>query len=337
MWYLLRVRKLLFLLRIEEAVALAFLVPTTYLTLTANAYVLRHGLALAQYPAAVTRLSAAAGFLVVLFGLHRRWPQSAWVRGIREGLPFLVCLLIYTNLHDTIGFVNPHDIHGTLIAFDEWLLGGQPALWAEPWISRGLTEVMNVLYWNFVWIAGSNSLLLLLAGRLREFRSVTFGIVTCFYLGYVLYILFPAAPPRLVLASQFKTHLFGYTMGLTSLSDGAFGLLPVDSRGAFPSLHAAVSLMALIYAWRHLRGWFWVLLPATLGLWASTLYLRHHYVVDLLAGFLLAPLALWLAPRLDRFWAERQRSLGYRPALGASAEAPTAWSPGPSDLIVEHH
>lgn len=37
------------------------------------------------------------------------------------------------------------------------------------------------------------------------------------------------------------------------------------------------------------------------GLWASTTYLRHHYAVDLIAGWLLAPLAIWLGPRLDEW------------------------------------
>jgi membrane-associated phospholipid phosphatase len=63
---------------------------------------------------------------------------------------------------------------------------------------------------------------------------------------------------------------------------------------------------------------FWIALPLAVGLWVSTIYLRHHYVVDLLAGFALAPVALWAAPRLDRWWAARQRALGFAPARGAA-------------------
>jgi len=142
-------------------------------------------------------------------------------------------------------------------------------------------------------------------------------VIVCFYLGYFLYVVFPAAPPRLVLVAQFTQNLYGYPHFFSRLQNEALSLLPIDSRAAFPSLHAAVSLLALVYAWRFVRPWFWALVPFALGLWISTVYLRHHYVIDLVAGWALAPVAAWLAPRLDAWWAARQRALGYAPARGA--------------------
>jgi membrane-associated phospholipid phosphatase len=239
------------------------------------------------------------------------------VQGLREVVPFLTCILIYTNLHDTIGFVNPHDIHGLLAEMDRQLFGVIPCVWAQQFITPGRTEVMSFLYLNFFWIAPSTPLLLLLRRRLPEFRTVIMGVLVCFYFGYFLYVLLPAAPPRLVLPYEFKRNLQGYPSLMSNLSAQAFSLLPVDSRAAFPSLHAAVSLVALIHSWRYLRPWFWVLLPFSVGLWASTIYLRHHFAVDLIAGWALAPVAVWVAPRLDAWWASRQAALGYAPARGA--------------------
>ena len=83
--------------------------------------------------------------------------------------------------------------------------------------------------------------------------------------------------------------------------------MPTDSRAAFPSLHAAVSLLSLGLAWRFTRPLFFILLPVALGLWVSTIYLRHHFVVDLIAGFALAPAAYALAPKLDAWWTLRRR------------------------------
>ena len=294
-------------LRVEEAIALGFLLPTTYLTLVANLYAWHAGGLGDRQPGGVLRLFVAVVFLAGLAGARRLWPGSAWTRGLRETVPFLACVLIYTNLHDTIGFVNTHDVHLTLAALDRHLFGVVPCVWAERFITPQRTELMSFFYVSFFWVAPSTSLLLLLQGRWREFRAATLGVLVCFYLGYLLYLMFPAAPPRLVLVYEFKKTLYGYPQLFSNLSARTFELLPVDSRAAFPSLHAAVSLVALIYAWRYLRLWFWLLLPITTGLWLSTIYLRHHYFVDVLAGWALAPLAAALAPRIEAWWLRLRR------------------------------
>jgi membrane-associated phospholipid phosphatase len=311
------VGRLLFRLRPEEAAALAFVLPTTWLTAAAYVYAREAGVLGPRYPGGLARLAVVAVLLGGLGLALRRWPASPLVGGLRETVPLLACFLIYTNLHDTIGFVNPHDVHHWLAALDGTIFGVQPCVWAERFITPARTEAMQFLYLNFFWIAPSTSLLLLLRRRWPEFRAATFAVVACFFMGYALYVAFPAAPPRLVLVYEFTKNLRGYPVGFSNLSAQAFALLPVDSRAAFPSLHTAASLVALACAWRYARWWFWTLLPFVLGLWASTIYLRHHYFVDLVAGWLLAPAALWLAPRVDAWWARRQRALGYEPARGA--------------------
>ncbi len=313
-----RLARLVFRLRPEEAAALAFLLPTTWLTLAAFFYAREAGVLGPRYPGGVARLAVVVVLLAGLALLLRRFPGSGLVRGLRETVPLLACFLIYTNLHDTIGFVNPHDVHHWLVALDAQIFGLQPCVWAERFITPGLTELMQFLYLNFFWIAPSTSVALLLQRRYPEFRATTTGVIACFFIGYALYVAFPAAPPRLVLVAEFTKNLRGYPVGFSSLSAGAFALLPTDSRAAFPSLHTAASTVALVYAWRYLRTWFWVLLPFVVGLWASTIYLRHHYFVDLVAGWALAPLAVWVAPRIDAWWARRQEALGYEPARGCS-------------------
>jgi membrane-associated phospholipid phosphatase len=309
----------LFGLRPEEVIALAFLLPTTWLTVVANVYARREGVLGARHPGGLARLALVVALLAIMAVLWRRWPRSPIVQTLREVLPFLACILIYTNLHDTIGFVNRHDVHRYLDALDRELFGVQPAVWAERFITPGRTEVMQFLYMNFFWIAPSTALLLLARRRWTEFRATTFAVLVCFYLGYLLYVLFPAAPPRLVLVYDFTRNLSGNQALFSSLSARAFELLPVDSRAAFPSLHAAVSLVALVCAWRYVRAWSYVLLPFVAGLCVSTIYLRHHYTVDLLAGWALAPVAMALAPRLDGWWARRQAALGVPTARGAQS------------------
>jgi len=218
-------------------------------------------------------------------------------------LPFLLCIAVYTNLHDTVRFVNPHDIHQYLVAIEGWLFGGQPVVWAEQYITRTRTEIMSAFYGTFYMIAPSTVIVLWATGKRARARDALLGVIVCFYTGYLLYLVFPAAPPRLYMESlgMFKVNLRGGP--ILNLQDALIRLMPHDaSRAAFPSLHAGVSVVSLYYAWHHCRWYFPILLFVVTGLLVSTVYLRHHYVVDLIAGAALLPWVLWASPRFDAWW-----------------------------------
>ncbi|MBP6702800.1 MAG: inositol phosphorylceramide synthase [Vicinamibacteria bacterium] len=303
-------RRAFFAMRPEEAIAVLFLLPTTWLTVVAHYFAPESGVVGPRFAGGVIRIGVAFVCAATLYLSARRKPAHGTpLFVLREMLPFLLCILIYTNLHDTIGFVNPNDIHQYLIDLDIWLFGVEPCLWAEQFYTRARTEIFQLFYMSFSILAPAVPLVLLAQKRFADFRRAALSIILCFYVGYVLYLLFPAAPPRIVLASEFKKNLGGDPLFASMAANSALSLLPTDSRAAFPSLHAAVSLLSLGLAWRFTRGLFAALLPLVLGLWVSTIYLRHHYVVDLFAGFLLAPLAYGLAPRLDAWW-QRQRERG---------------------------
>jgi membrane-associated phospholipid phosphatase len=290
-------------MRPEEAIAALFLLPTTWLTGVAHYFAPFSWAIGPRFAGGVLRIGVAILCGVILYLVARRSPApGSPLFMAREMLPFLLCVLIYTNLHDTIGFVNSNDIHRTLLALDIRIFGFEPCLWAEQFYTRERTEFFQLMYVSFVAVAPAVPFVLLAQGRLADFRRASLTIILCFYLGYVLYLIFPAAPPRIALAAEFRKNLGGDPFVVSAAMNGALALLPTDSRAAFPSLHAAVSFLALILAWRFTRVVFVFLVPVVLGLWVSTIYLRHHFVVDLFAGFLLAPLAYWLAPRLDLWW-----------------------------------
>ena len=295
-------------MRPEEAISVLFLLPTTWLTGVAHYFAPASGAIGPRFAGGVLRIGVAIFCAVVLFVAVRRRPSpGSGLFMLREMLPFLLCILIYTNLHDTIGFVNPNDIHESLLALDIWLFGVEPTLWAEQFYTRARTEIFQLLYMSFALVAPAVPVWLLARRRYADFRQASLSIIVCFYLGYALYLVFPAAPPRIVLASQFTRNLGGDPFFATQIAGQALSLLPTDSRAAFPSLHAAVSLLSLILAWRFTPGLLFLLAPLVLGLWTSTIYLRHHFVVDLFAGFALAPLACVLAPRLDAWWASHRK------------------------------
>jgi membrane-associated phospholipid phosphatase len=70
--------------------------------------------------------------------------------------------------------------------------------------------------------------------------------------------------------------------------------------GAFPSAHCAASTVLLVTAFRHDRKAGRALAPVVVLIYASTVYGRFHYVVDVVAGILLALGALAVAPGMMR-------------------------------------
>ncbi|UCE64902.1 MAG: inositol phosphorylceramide synthase [Candidatus Zixiibacteriota bacterium] len=291
----------IFRLRIEEFIALVFFFPMLYFTAKAYMYFKSQGDVPNVFVGDVQRVFGIIIAVIITLLITRYRPGWTF---LRDSLPFAFCIAIYTNLHDTIHFANPNDIHHYLIAIDQWMFGAQPAVWAERFIHPVLTEIFSFCYMIFFAFGPAVALTLYLQKRKTEFRAVMVSVVLCFYAGYLLYVLFPAVPPRITLQ-----HLFTIKFNGTPLADTAIAMinvLPRESRAAFPSLHAAVTLLSLVLAYKYVRWLFWILLPFCTGLLLSTVYLRHHYVIDLIAGFILSILALIYGPRVDAWWNSRR-------------------------------
>ena len=302
-------------LRPEEGLLVFAFIASAILTVYANVDLYHRDINSRRIRGGLLRLGLVLGMAgaVPLMERLRRWRNGspalhATAEFLRTFLPFIMCIAVYTNLHDTVRYVNSHDIHPYLAAAEEWLFGGQPVLWAEAYITPARTEFFNAFYANFYLVAPSVVLILWFAGRRDEARKVLLGVIVCFYTGYLLYVIFLAAPPRLYFASLglFKVTLRGGP--ITSFQEYLIGMMPNHAeRAAFPSLHSAISCLSLYYAWKYCRWYFPILLVFVIGLLTSTIYLRHHWVVDLIAGACLVPWTLWFAPRYERWWNSRIR------------------------------
>jgi len=288
-------------LRIEEFIAYLFFVPCLAITLRANFYFWLEGYGMGRkIEGGILRIGIVALILPVIPHLARRSDRSRLYSILRNSLPFVICLAIYTNLHDTIHFVNPHDVQDWFLKADIGLFGVEPTLWAQQFYRPWLTELFSFCYASYLPLTVLIPIVLYWQKKDPDARTTLLGIVLCFYCGYVFYVLFPTVPPRLWIADRF-THtleggfLLGAQRAMVSISESS-------SRAAFPSLHAAITLLTLIYSYRFVRPLFWFLLPLGVGLVLATIYLRHHYFVDLLAGWPLAVVAYRYSPQWERRW-----------------------------------
>jgi membrane-associated phospholipid phosphatase len=215
-------------------------------------------------------------------------------------MPFLFCIAIYTNMHDTIGFINPHNIDKELISIDQYLFGVQPSVWMQKFYNPILTDILSLSYMNYFLLVVTVVIYLLIKGKEKEMRITLLGTILTFYFGYFLYILFPASSPSITLAHMFTRDLSGGW--LTHVQKQMLELDPTAARAAFPSLHNAVTLITLMYAYKNSKILFWILLLPGIVLVFSTVYLRHHYVIDLFAGYILAIAVYYATPKIDIWW-----------------------------------
>lgn len=300
----------LFKLRLEEFIAILFFLPMVFLTSKAYFFFLEQGKVPKRISGDLQRIWITIVVFIIFIILLR--VKKNW-RFIRDWLPFGFCIAIYTNLHDTVHFANPADVQHWLIQIDQWMFGVQPCVWAERFIHPTLTDIFIAAYANYFVLNICVAVVLYFQKRYQEFRYTLVTTIICYYIGYFLFIIFPAAPPRIVLKPYFTVSLHGHILEPIK---HAIEVSAQDSRGAFPSLHCAVSFVSMFFGWRYLRWMFWVMVPMVIMLVVSTIYLRHHYVIDLIAGLGLAFFAFWIGPKVEDWWNQLKNKYGQNAIIG---------------------
>lgn len=233
-----------------------------------------------------------------------------WIKALldflRETLPFLFCISIYTNMHDMVHLVNPNDVDASLIAWDQYLLGFQPAIYLESFITPELTDFMYFSYSSFLIYIIMFTMYLYVRKNNTAFRETLVSVVLTFYIGYIGYVIFPAVGPKFNMSHLFETSLSGsfITDRLSFMMN--YEISEYTRRDCFPSLHNGVIFLILLFAFKHQKRYAFLFLPFAIALFISTLYLRYHYFVDMIAGFLLAIIVFYLGPILNNWWEKKR-------------------------------
>jgi membrane-associated phospholipid phosphatase len=258
-----------------------------------------HTLAFGVYLAAMTAglllhaswLYAAlfAGLLTLLGVLTARARPGADAAGTIAADAFypLALNVVFPAMGVAIPAIRHIRFDSILYGLDARFLGGDWSARLAPLAQPALTELMSACYLLFIPLLYGNLLRYFVWQRERR-ESFLAGLFTIYGCGFLGYLLVPAAGPYLAFASRFTPLQAGPLWHLNQ-SMVAFGSNGVD---VFPSLHAAVSVYLLGFAYRRQRAEFWALLLPVIGICVSTIYLRYHYLVDVLCGVLLAGIGL---------------------------------------------
>ena len=225
-----------------------------------------------------------------------------FLKVVRNWAPIVFFLFAYENLGDLVRFINPHDADPVLKRIDEMLfLGVNPTLWLEGHIHPVFSEIMHICYVNYYPFLPVIGLVLYLGGDYHRYRNAMTSVVLGFYLGYIGYMLVPTVGPRFYMADQFTVSVDGISAYSATMTD-FMNRMESTRRDCFPSLHTAITVIVTTYAWKYRRWLFWLMLPFCLGIIMATMYLRYHYVIDVIAGLALAAFCVRAGPLLNDWW-----------------------------------
>jgi membrane-associated phospholipid phosphatase len=254
----------------------------------------------------------AAAVVACVLALASRATDSKLLEYVHDWAAFAMVVFTYKQIYFMIGPIHDgRDYDNLLMAIDHTLFRANPTQWLARFSNPILTEILQTAYSLFYVFFIAVGLELYLERDRLQFRRFRFTVVYGFLLSYVGYFFLPAAGPRFTLHdfSKIETELPGllFTPSLRwfvnyweSIPSGVSNVVALASaqRDVFPSGHTMMTLVAVILAYRFRLK----VRPYVLGmgmlLIIATVYLRYHYVIDVVAGALLAILCLLTADRI---------------------------------------
>jgi membrane-associated phospholipid phosphatase len=270
-----------------------------------------------HWPLLVTIDLIVIAAIVGLAWMAERHPNRFW-KHVHRWYCYPIVLLVFKQLYFMVRPIHPVDYDHVFIAIDRWMFGVDPTVWMHQFAHPVLTEVLQTSYFSYY-------LLFIIVGvqiyrryPVREFDHAAFLIVYGFYLSYLGYFLMPAIGPRFTLHDfhALNTELPGllntewmrdFINAGESLPKGHPDPAAVVQRDVFPSGHTQMTLLCVLLAFRYQLSMKWVVAVLATLLVIATVYLRYHYVIDLIGGVLFFAITVWTGDVFQRYW-ERSKA-----------------------------
>jgi len=227
-------------------------------------------------------------FLIWLVNLRQKIKKESTYFWLYFCYPIIYLFVIFQSLTWLLPAFN----HGALLenrydpilyAIDMFLVEVHPVLWFEKRAHPLLTDFMYVLYAYYFFLPFILMVLLFSHKKYREMQDSFFILAFSFYMSYIGYILIPARGPRFYLELEPLQGMF-----IAESLRNFINSLEPNKYDAFPSVHQLINVVILLLAYNYERMFFYVTIPISIGITISLFYCQYHYLIDVIAGSLLA-------------------------------------------------
>jgi hypothetical protein len=228
---------------------------------------------------------------------------------LKRILPFVLLLLVYESFRGFADELNAHVNYTFAPHVDKLLFGNLPTTYAQNWLWHGHVRwydfVLYIPYMLF-FIIPLGLALLVWKTRDSQYWRVVSTYLVLFFLGYLTFLLFPAAPPWMASDGHYIQHItrissdVWFSLGIRDFPT-LYNHIAPNPVAAIPSLHAGCATLLSIFVFK-LYGKKWgalsLIYPALI--YFGVVYQGEHYAFDVLLGIIYAVGAYLAAPFLLR-------------------------------------
>lgn len=229
-----------------------------------------------------------------------------------------LCMLeaSYFQFRTTLPQMSTSSLDHQLYALDLRLFGVEPALWAQHLVTPALTEWFSFAYLAYFLLVAVHIFPMLFVVRNRaRVVEFCFGLICIFALGHLTYAIVPGYGPYHALDHLFTVPLpAGFWHDMQERVVASAGA----QKDIFPSIHTAVPTYLALHSFRHRREnpykYSWPIVAFfALNIALATMYLRWHYLIDVVAGVAYAMIGIGCSMVVPRWELARREALGLRP------------------------
>ncbi len=264
-----------------------------------------------------------AGHVVCMVAIHflilqaARRPDQKVVGFFRAFYPIMLYTAFYRETELLNRMFIADYLDAVLIDVEARIFGCQPSLeFMKRFPQRWIAEILYAAYFSYYFMIVGVGLALFVRNR-DHFHHFLTVVSLVFFACYLTYVFLPVTGPRVFyeefrgiqIPPEIKAMAEGYPFP-DSVTAGVFPSIilliyrHLEAAGAaFPSSHVAVAVCTTWFSFLYLRRIRYPHAIVTILLCISTVYCRYHYIIDVIAGILMAgimtPLAHYLYKRVE--------------------------------------
>jgi membrane-associated phospholipid phosphatase len=248
------------------------------------------------------------GFSIVLFVMVYFAEKSGnkFIGFIRYVFPFALITYWYPETYD-LGYNTDGNLPTSVIApnldgffdrLDHAIFGCSPSMEFSKLLPQAfVSEIMYFGYFAYYLIFLFLFVYCYLYASDEAAEKAMFYCLCSFFVYYVIFTLVPVAGPQFYYSAPDNQVPEGYIFSALMRSIQDLGEKPT---GAFPSSHVGLTIIAMTLLYANARKYFYAILPVALVLVASTVYIKAHYLIDVVAAVVVTPFIFLLSKLIFR-------------------------------------